>query len=146
MWGDDAHRTRRPRLSAELELARHRLGLAEQHVAGSEAAQLAAAADATEAQLGEARTAGCEAAARKRQLQELAEVWERGWSGDRHVAVKGTGAGWGGAGQGACVAWSCGGHGRTCAGCLAMWPAAESAPGLLYPVGVRGQRSALSHA
>ncbi|GLI60880.1 hypothetical protein VaNZ11_003100 [Volvox africanus] len=63
--------------SRELELAQHSLGLAQQRVAGSEAAQLVAVADATEAQLTAAREAGAAAAQRKKDLIEQAKELER---------------------------------------------------------------------
>lgn len=62
------------RLQKDLELAQHQLALAQERMAGSEGAQLAAAADATEAQLAEATAAGAAAAARKKELVELAKV------------------------------------------------------------------------
>ncbi len=62
------------RLQKDLELAQHQLALAQERMAGSEGAQLAAAADATEAQLAEAKEAGAAAAAKKKELVELAKV------------------------------------------------------------------------
>ncbi len=62
------------RYSKELELAQHALDLAQQRQAGSEAAQLAAAADATEAQLAAAKEAGTAAAARKKEMVDQAKV------------------------------------------------------------------------
>ncbi|GLC36640.1 hypothetical protein PLESTB_000125000 [Pleodorina starrii] len=63
--------------SRELELAQHSLSLAQQRVAGSEAAQLVAAANATEEQLQTAREAGTAAAQRKKELVEKAKSLER---------------------------------------------------------------------
>ncbi|GFR44483.1 hypothetical protein Agub_g5746 [Astrephomene gubernaculifera] len=63
--------------SKELELAQHSLKLAQQRVAGSEAAQLVAAADATEKQLAAAKESGIEAANKKKELIELAKSLER---------------------------------------------------------------------
>ncbi|KXZ47638.1 hypothetical protein GPECTOR_34g797 [Gonium pectorale] len=63
--------------SKELELAQHSLNLAQQRMAGSEGAQLAAAADATEAQLVTAKQSGGDAAKRKKELVELAKSLER---------------------------------------------------------------------
>ncbi|KAG2446681.1 hypothetical protein HYH02_008249 [Chlamydomonas schloesseri] len=63
--------------SKELELAQHALELAQKRLAGSEAAQLAAAADATEAQLAAAKEAGTAAAARKKEMVEQAKALEK---------------------------------------------------------------------
>jgi hypothetical protein len=67
------------RYTRELELAQHSLALAQQRVAGSEAAQLVTTADATETQLAAAREAGAAATKRKADLVELAKVGDLDW-------------------------------------------------------------------
>ncbi|KAG2489543.1 hypothetical protein HYH03_011994 [Edaphochlamys debaryana] len=87
----DAAAREHARCSKELELAQHSLALAQQRVAGSEAAQLVAAADATEAQLAAAKEHGAAAAARKKELVELAKSLEkeiRDFDKDRGARIK----------------------------------------------------------
>ena len=63
-----------PRLSQQVELKQHALGLLEDRMAGSESAQLAATVEQLRQQLGEAQ-AGLEGAkAKKQELVALAKV------------------------------------------------------------------------
>ena len=62
------------RLTQQLDLKQHALGLLEDRMAGSESAQLAAAADQLKQQLAEAQTAFEGARAKKMELVALAKV------------------------------------------------------------------------